>query len=201
MAERAVTISIQGNFHDREMARAVEEACADTANEMGAITAVRAAKGTPIADEQKIRSLPEREWWPKFVAKKLRKIKGVATGQTSSGRPRYFSRAEARSLSRSIVKRRLARRGSVRAGWRRPIEALPHQGMEHVDLPNGRNFKRQGDATPAHPGIESVCIIANDARGADRIGQRALDRALQDTEKDAPAIAAKHLEKKLKKYA
>jgi len=201
MAERLVTISIQGNFPNAAIARDVEEACAETANEMGAVTALRAAKGTPVADEQRIRSLPERDWWPKFVAKKLKRAKGIAAERTARGKGRYFSRAEAQSFSRSIIKRRLARRGSVRAGWRKGTQ-LPHSvSTEHVDFPNDRNFNSHGEATQARPGQEAVCVIINDAPGADKVAQRALDRALQETEKDAPEIAAKHLEKRLKKYA
>jgi hypothetical protein len=194
-----VTITIHGNFRSAEIARDVQEACAETANEMGALTALRAAKGTPMADEQRIRSLPERDWWPKLVAKKLRKVKSVAAGQTAAGKPRFFTRAEARAFSKSMVRRRLARRGRTRAGWSRPAQVLPHDGREHVDFGSG-NFQERGEATPARPGPEAVCVIENNAPGADRIGQRALDRALQETEKDAPEIAAKHLEKRLKKY-
>lgn len=195
MRSSVVIVRVEGPGLDSpEIMREVELACAETANEMGAVTAARAAGGTPIADEQRIRSLPQEEWWPKKVAKALKRRKSVAG---ASGH--FYTRAEARRASQAMINRRLRRRGVARAGWRRPAEILSDgqvPGFGEV-----QNVKSAGEATKARPGQEAVCVIENHARGADKIGRRALDRAIEETNHDAEKIAVKHLNKRLKKYA
>lgn len=191
-----LSIALEGNGIPAGLVRDVEEACADASNEMGALTAVRAAAHTPIADEQKIRSLPQQEWWPKKVAKILRARKGVA-----GANGHYYTRAEAKAASQRIIAKRLRHRGSVRAGWRRSVEVLQVGSVHDPAFDVGQNLPSKGDATPAKPGLEPVCIIENRTRGAEKIAQRALDDAVRDTEKEADKIAEKHLHKRLKKYA
>ena len=147
--------------------------------------AIKAGQQTPLADKQDILDLPRHEWWPKFVAKKLKSARGVRLKGRKGKRGRIIQRnytiPDARKASKQLVRNRLKRVGYIRSGWAGVIKSLALQKWiaKVRTIPGTRGFKKpEGYAIGARPGPSPVALIVNEAKGAPIVGTSALARAI-----------------------
>ena len=164
--------------------------------------AIKAQQQTLVAQEPLIRALPEKPWWPKFVAKTIinrRKGKTVKVGkerfrvfgkrERAKGESRYYTRETARNVSRALIEARLKKVRFIASGWIPAIKILNReklkarlraQGIDPQDISRPSRYRPRrphGNATPAREGANVVAIIINKAAAAIPVSSKALDRA------------------------
>lgn len=162
--------------------------------------AFAALEETPKANVAAIRELESKEWWPKYVAKRI--SKGVTLRTKGGGKfqlsGKGFTREEARKVSHQILAARARSVAFIKSGWLPAIRVLYPQVRDRQFLRDASGGARQlgaskGRATAARPGANPEALIANSAtgdrdaggKGLQRFGapalQRAIDRVKADT--------------------
>ncbi|HWN09766.1 MAG TPA: hypothetical protein VNO50_10945 [Pyrinomonadaceae bacterium] len=143
--------------------------------------AIKAGQATPLADSSDIDALPQKPWWPKYVAKRI-SGRGVTLGGKKKKHIKGgYTRAEARKVSAKLVSNRKKRRGYMRSGWVPAIRILSVRKLQALQrsLSGTAGIRNPpGDAIPAQPGWDVVATIINKAKGANIVASAALQTAV-----------------------
>jgi hypothetical protein len=178
----------------REYQRETQKDWAYVANRQALNVAIKTGMRTPLANKAKIRALEEKEWWPKYVAKRINSQKGVRIkdGKTKGGKQKFrkvqgsYTRADARKVSKRIIQMRLSHVGFIRSGWLPAIKTLSALKLKakSASLAGTRGIQNpKGDARIARPGLKPVAVIINNSKGAEKVGAKALQAGM-----DAAAV-------------
>lgn len=196
---------------DREFRRALQQYLDETKKDLAHVVnrsalnvTIKASLSTPPAERSKITSLPQKEWWPKYVAKRLRgagvKIGRGKTRKTIKG---AFTTKQARQASRAIIQSRLKRTGWLKAGWIPALRKLNLlvRGFIGAAMRGTANIKNpRGDARAAVAGINPTAVIVN-ASASDQASLRRIQNGLQTGMNLAAADMLKYLRERAQRTA
>lgn len=165
---------------------------------------IKAGQQTPVADKSDIESLPQKEWWNKYVAKQIQGDRGVRLG----GKKRthiqgQYTTAQARRVSKRLVQQRKKRAGYTRAGWSGVIKSLAQQKAitRRPTIRGTRNFKNPpGRAIAARAGEAPVATIINQAKGATVVAAAPLSRAVGLASADMRQFIKRQMEPTAKRF-
>lgn len=219
-------------FDTREFDRALVEYAAITGkawpeicNDKARDLCFRTVQFLPKADAAAIAALVTREWWPKYIAKRLMRQGGVV-GMVGKGRKAsfvslrafqgggrlaagHYTRAEARALSARILSSRKRAISFMKSGFAKAGQALPGRG-------GGARGKSeltmaQGTAIAAQftrPVAEAIVTYYSNRGGGDvarkeAIAVKGLQRAINFVAADMQAYIARKMDEagKLKSAA
>lgn len=119
----------------------------------------RALEETHRASKEEIKRLPDKQWWPKYVAQRIMGSGVVVRGRKKAGRKKArhdsklikgaYTRAQARQVSRTIIAARLRAVGFVAVGWLdaiRDLSRTPHSKGWFKSFTRSALSKRFGQA-------------------------------------------------------
>lgn len=163
---------------------------ADIVNRKALQLAFETLKETPKADAAAIRELESKEWWPKYIAKRI-----TGAGVTFKHKKatihiqgRGYTRAEARQVSRKIIAARVRSTAFFKSGWLPAIRTLLPLVRDKAKLAVTVGGAKQvgvdkGRARPAVSGTSPAAEIINSAFPSEaklkQFGVPALQRALE----------------------
>lgn len=204
------------NFHAaiREYYEATGKDAEYVVNRQALNVAIKTGMNTPQANAGAIRAVAEKEWWPKFVAKRLHRgskvvLKGK-TGKKYKGRRHIqgkYTREEAKAASKQMIKNRIAKSGYIRSGWLPAINKLSamklaSKGRVGKTPSFTRNREKQpGDVVVARPGIHPLAELVNKADGAVEVAGPALIRGLSLAAADMRGFIAEKYGATAKKFS
>lgn len=184
-------------------------------NRVALNVAFKGAAITPVALRSKIEALAHREWWPAFVAKTIahrkdysKGIRGVRVGRrrikagTAKGN-RYYTRAQARVISRALIKARVRKVTYLKSSWRPIIDKLKKLKLglwTPGALKGVKRFKRKpSEVVAAAPGPRVATLLYwNKTQG--RLIEPTLAQALRDAAKDMRQFIAGQYRKTAKEH-
>jgi hypothetical protein len=192
----------------REYARHNRRDWPDIVNAKSLDFAFRALAETPKANVEEIRALESREWWPKYVAKRIvgggvRFRKGKAKINIQG---KGFSEAEAREVSRKIIAARSRAIAFVKSGWLPAIRRLWPLVKDKVFARGSVSGAKQygadkGSVRPAVPGDNPAAVLVNSAQGIEKVGPAAAQRALDGVAADMAVYIARKMEERARRIA
>lgn len=159
----------------------------DILNRKGLQLAFEALNETPKAEREAIRNLEKLDWWPKYVANRIKagftfskRAKGVQSKVTIKGR---FTKEMAREVSKKIIAGRLRSVAFLKAGWLPAIRTLfprvRNKPFVRMTAGGAKQYGRdKGSAVAARPTANPFAEIVNSAEGIEKIGRPALARAM-----------------------
>lgn len=179
----------------------------DIVNRKALSVAFEALKETVKAKAAEIKALESKDWWPKYIAKRItgkgvtfkrthyqkvqskRGIKRVTTHSTIHYEGKGYTREEARRISKLIISARLRSIGFLKSGWLPAIRTL---WPLVKDKPRGNNASgarqygaNKGEAVPAVASANPHAVIKNSTDGIEKYGELAvsiaIDRVIADT--------------------
>lgn len=165
--------------------------------------ALRSMQFTPKAERAAIQANEGKDWWPKYIAKRIKgsgvviKQRGRAFGTVIRER---YTRAEARKVSRAIIQARVRASAFCRAGWI-PAAKLLAQKLGRTIRVSAKQFgKAKGAATAATVGRATAEII-NSARGAGKVGAAAFQAAINFVANDMREYTLKKMAERARQHS
>ncbi len=166
----------------------------------------RVIKETPKASAQEIRALESKEWWPKYIAKRIGRgvtLKNKGTKFQLQGKG--YTREEGRRVSRQIIASRLRSVAFVKSGWLETIRRL-YSVVRDRTFARGVGGARQvgapkGSAVPARSGDNPTATMVNSAIGVDKVGVGPAERAMGQVRADMAVYVARKLEEAARRVA
>lgn len=205
------TISIDTREFNRvlhEYQRHSRKDWADIVNAKALDVSFRALAETPKADVSEIRALEAREWWPKYVAKRI--IGGGVSFRKGKAKiniqGRGFSRAEAKLVSKKIIAARARSVAFLKSGWlpaiRRLYPLVKDRIKSGVRIGGARQYGvEKGSASPAAAGDNPAAIIINSTVGIEKMGVEPLQRAVDGAAADMAVYIARKMEETARRVA
>lgn len=191
----------------REYARWNKRDWADIVNAKALDVAFRALKETPKASVSEIRQLESKEWWPKYVAKRIAKGVSFRKGKAKLNfQGEGFTRQDARQVSKAIIAARSRSVAFVKSGWLWGIRDLWRIVKDKVFARGGTGGVRaigqpKGSARPAVAGDNPAALIINSAIGVEKVGVAPLQRAVDGAAVDMASYIARKMEERARKVA
>lgn len=193
----------------REYARWSRRDWADILNNKALDVAFRALPETPKANLAEVQAVVNKEWWPKYIAKRI--TKGVSFTvkrkgeKIKKGFKGAFTRAQAREVSKRIISARSRSIAFIKSGWLPAIKRLFPLARDRVSRRSAGGAKQygvaKGSANPAIAGDHPFAQIVNSTIGADRVGVAPLQRAVNGSALDMAAYIARKMEDRARKVA
>lgn len=191
----------------REYARWNRRDWPELANAKGLDFLFRVMKETPKANVADIKALESKEWWPKYVAKRLTGGLTFRKGKAKihlSGKG--FTRQEARQASKAIIAGRSRSVAFVKSGWLEPIRRLYGIVRDKTFARGSVGGARQygapkGSVRPAVPGDSPAVIMMNSAMGVEKVGVQPAERAMNQVAADMLTYIARKMEERARRVA
>jgi len=216
---------IKAEVDTRQFSRAMSQYLATTKRDLADATnriafdvSRWAIEETKRSDKQAIQSLNKKEWWPKYIAKRIGG-RGVGATFTRKGQSRRvhfqgnFTRAQARTVSAKIIAARIRSRAFIASGFISAAKDFASRVFGEKRVPRrgtGGSEKPTGRGIPARPGTKPVAWIVNTALNAFKfssrpnampVAQAALQRALTRKTRDLQEVIRKRLARTAKQFS
>lgn len=186
---------------------------AEICNDKALDVAFRALKETPKADVSGVKAVAQKDWWPKYVAKRIVSKKGVSFTRKVGGvkqklhyQGRGYTRDEARKVSAGIIAARVRSLAFLKSGWLPAIQRLWTIVRRAKKFNRGtQGAKRygveKGTATVAVAGDHPVAFIVNSTIGIEKHGVGPLQRAVDASAADMRVYIGRKLEEAARRVA